>query len=289
MKTSKFTYGIFCLIAVTGFAGVGMTQEDQFNTEADWPDSNQYRDEPRSVGPPSNGFSNSNQRRQNVPVPRNSQQFFDLEENVRRHPNADRQVFRSRMRSRTVMESYLEPVPPEEIEESRLLQTAIQSLNDRSSDADKKKASDVIQEQLKRQFERDLKQREKELAAVEKRVLKLRQQLDKRKAAQKDIINLRLQTLVNEANGLGFPAHGFGGSTISIHDPISADLDRFPPASTGDAFYDSTVPAAENSPASRDLNSVSDSVERGFERSRLELREPDRSEVTEDRYLRDRP
>ena len=68
----------------------------------------------------------------------------------------------------------------------------------------------MIQQQLTTQFENDLKQREKDLAEVEKRVKTLREQLDKRKGAQAEIINLRLQTLVNDANGLGFPDASFG-------------------------------------------------------------------------------
>ena len=47
---------------------------------------------------------------------------------------------------------------------------------------------------------------------MEQRVTKLREQLDKRKAAQKAIIDLRLQTIVNDADGLGFAATIVGGA-----------------------------------------------------------------------------
>ena len=106
---------------------------------------------------------------------------------------------------RSVVESVYEPIPKEELEAAQKLQAAIQSLKSAKDDAARKAASDIIQQQLKSQFEADLKRREKELAQVEQRVKSLREQLDKRQAAQADIISLRLQTLVNDANGLGFP------------------------------------------------------------------------------------
>ena len=101
--------------------------------------------------------------------------------------------------------SSIEPIPPEELEAFKKLQAAIQQLSTGKDDETRKAAADTIQQQLTTQFEADLKQREKELEEVEQRVKSLREQLDKRKAAQADIINLRLQTLVNNANGLGFP------------------------------------------------------------------------------------
>lgn len=181
MKTSKFTYGVICLIAVTGFASVAMTQEARF---------------PDDVG------------RSNRPQGFDSFSFQD------RGTNSP--VMRVRQRSRTVTKPHIGALSSEEVEEIRLLQTAMKSLKTSSSDADIKKAVDIIQAQLTRQFERDLKQREKELAAVEDRVLKLRQQFDKRKTAQTEIIQLRLQTLINVANGLGFPANSFDGSAGRI-------------------------------------------------------------------------
>jgi hypothetical protein len=116
---------------------------------------------------------------------------------------------RPRRVTRTVIEEFMEPIPPEELEASKKLQAAVQSLKTGKDEAARKAAADVIQQQLTTQFESDLKQREKELAEVEQRVKTLREQLDKRKSAQAEIINLRLQTLVNEANGLGFPDEQF--------------------------------------------------------------------------------
>ena len=126
------------------------------------------------------------------------------------------QLMRPRRVTRTVTESFMEPIPPEELEAMEKLQTAIKQLSTGKDDEARKAAADTIQQQLTTQFEADLKQRETELQEVEQRVKSLREQLDKRKAAQADIINLRLQTLVNNANGLGFPDASFGSSEVNF-------------------------------------------------------------------------
>lgn len=68
------------------------------------------------------------------------------------------------------------------------------------------KATELIRKRLQLQFRKDLQQREAELKKVEERVKALRTQLDKRRTAQNDIISLKRQTILNEANGPGFPA-----------------------------------------------------------------------------------
>lgn len=112
---------------------------------------------------------------------------------------------RERTITRTVHESILVPIPAEEIATAKRLQDALVLLNNSKDDDAREKAKNTIQDQLQLQFQNDLKKREAELLKVEKRVETLREQFDKRKAAQDDIIKLRLQTLVNEASGLGFP------------------------------------------------------------------------------------
>lgn len=132
-------------------------------------------------------------------------------------------AYRQRQIIRTVVESYMEPIPEEELAKAKELQDAIQSLKTSNNEVARKKATEFIQQQLASQFEVDLKQREKELTEVEQRVTKLREQLDKRKAAQKAIIDLRLQTIVNDADGLGFPDMNVGGTNLSVP-PSNAPL-----------------------------------------------------------------
>jgi len=51
-------------------------------------------------------------------------------------------------------------------------------------------------------------------------VKKLRDQIEKRKKARDEIINLRLKTIVNEAEGLGFPGAFDQDSEVNRHPRI---------------------------------------------------------------------
>jgi hypothetical protein len=125
------------------------------------------------------------------------------------------------MRPKTVSETVhrviWEQLSAEENEQNQAFKEAIQALKDSKDDEAKKKATNTVRDQLTKQFERDLAEREKELAAVEERLRSLRQQLEKRKASKDDIIGLRLKTIVNNAEGLGFP--GEDGLTENVTAP----------------------------------------------------------------------
>ena len=136
--------------------------------------------------------------------------------------------------ARTVHESIYEPVPPEELAQFQAFQEAMQALKDAKDDGAKKKASDAIRLELQRQWERDTVQREQELATVEERVKSLREQLDKRKAKWEDIISLRLKTIINNAEGLGFPGDDGqpGGTSVTPQPALGFPL-GFPGAAAG--------------------------------------------------------
>lgn len=112
---------------------------------------------------------------------------------------------RARIVTRHTQEVVYDPIPAEEIEEATKFKDAIQALKDAKELPEKENAAQTIKELLERQFQRDVKRREDELAPVEQRVKVLRQQLDKRKDAMNDIISLRLKTILTNAEGLGFP------------------------------------------------------------------------------------
>ncbi len=106
------------------------------------------------------------------------------------------------MRARGV---FPHPMSDEEMQEIEALEQAVEKLKSAKTDADKTAATKELSELLEKSFQRDLERREKQLAEVEARVKKLRDQIEKRKKAKDEIINLRLKTIVNEAEGLGFP------------------------------------------------------------------------------------
>jgi hypothetical protein len=151
---------------------------------------------------------------------------------------------------RYINEVIYEPIPEQEALDAKRLQEAMHILKTSDDEAARKRAIEAIQEQLAKQFERDLTQREKELAAVEERVKSLRQQLDKRKAAKDDIIGLRLKTIINNAEGLGFPGEGGSSESTSLAPSSPAGA----PPGLGVNFvpnsFEATPPTATSKPKS---------------------------------------
>jgi hypothetical protein len=113
--------------------------------------------------------------------------------------------------------AFSHPMSHEEMQAFEAFHQAVEKLKSAKNDADKTNATNEISKLLEKSFQRDLERRERQVAEVEARVKKLRDQIEKRKKAKDDILNLRLKTIVNEADGLGFP----GG--------IEADSDSFSP------------------------------------------------------------
>ena len=107
---------------------------------------------------------------------------------------------------RTVTESIMVPISPEELAEMQEYQSALQVLRaDDRTDEQKAAAKEALAKLVEKQFTRDLETREKEITELEARTKKLREQFEKRKTAKAEIIALRLKTLQNEIDGLGFP------------------------------------------------------------------------------------
>jgi hypothetical protein len=92
-----------------------------------------------------------------------------------------------------------------EIKELEALRQGIGKLKSAKNDTEKAALTKQISQLLDKSFERDMQRREKQISDVEARIKKLRDQIEKRKKAKDDIISLRLKTIVNEADGLGFP------------------------------------------------------------------------------------
>jgi hypothetical protein len=248
MRTLRFLFCAACLCSVGVLAKTALTQDDRSRSD-EFSDAARPKD-----SPPTNGFPERGED-SNVPPAgfggggfgggsrlsggRGGLGGFNSS-SVQPQPDSRfTQLMRPRRVTRTVTESFMEPIPPEELEAIKKLQTAIQQLTNGKDEDTRKAAAGTVQLLLTIQFEADLKQREKELEEVEQRVKSLREQLEKRKVAQADIINLRLQTLVNNANGLGFPDANWGTSEVNFlpreyalpsnapfHQPGQSDSDR---------------------------------------------------------------
>ena len=130
---------------------------------------------------------------------------------------------------RTVYESQMVPISESELRDMQSYQVTLQTLrNENLAEDTKANARVMLAKFVALQFDRDLESREKDVVELEARVKKLREQLDKRKAAKEKIIELRMTTIQNEIDGLGFP----GGTGMAPGGGFSA------PALTPGTYYD---------------------------------------------------
>jgi len=83
-----------------------------------------------------------------------------------------------------------------------------------ADDAKKAELTKQLEAAVAKQFDRDMENRETDLTKLEERLNKLRAQLDRRRKAKTDIIQLQVKVLVNEAEGLGFGGQPFQPSAL---------------------------------------------------------------------------
>lgn len=115
------------------------------------------------------------------------------------------------------------------------IQQAVNKYRDAEIDQDKEHAKQEISTALSDYFDANMKVREEEIRDIEARVKKLQAQLERRRAAKAELLELQLKVLVNEAEGLGFY-----GRTQTIERPVRLPAQVFP--------Y-STPPSAPAAPA----------------------------------------
>ena len=72
------------------------------------------------------------------------------------------------------------------------------------SDEEKAKAKQELQVLLNQYFDEDIKARQTKITEIEQRVAKLKAQLEKRRAAKSELVQLQMKLIENEAAGLGF-------------------------------------------------------------------------------------
>jgi hypothetical protein len=119
------------------------------------------------------------------------------------------QTMRFKVVAKTVYESQMVPISESELRDMQSYQTLLETLrNERIPEDTKADSRVMLAKFVALQFDRDLEGREKDVVELEARVKKLREQFDKRKAARDKIIELRMTTIMNEIDGLGFPGDG---------------------------------------------------------------------------------
>lgn len=92
----------------------------------------------------------------------------------------------------------------ETVKASREVEKAIAKLKESDAGPARQAAQKLVEQKLSELFDLKTKSREEQISALEKRLVEMRSQLEKRADQKNDIVRLRLQTLVNDANGLSF-------------------------------------------------------------------------------------
>jgi hypothetical protein len=116
---------------------------------------------------------------------------------------------------------------PEAMQEIREAAAAVSQAEDEES---KGEAQERLEQLLDDYFDEDMKRREDELDQVEQRVKKLRDLLQRRREKRREIVDLQVQVLLNEADGLGFfGAEGGGAQQPYLFSTQPAPAVAFPP------------------------------------------------------------
>jgi hypothetical protein len=110
-------------------------------------------------------------------------------------------------------------------EKMHAIHEAATALSEAEGDDARSEAKEKLAKLLDEYFESDMERRERELSEVEERVNKLRSTLERRRQKKEDIIDLQIEVLLNEADGLGF----FGGESMGMPgNPWEFKIHTFP-------------------------------------------------------------
>jgi hypothetical protein len=96
------------------------------------------------------------------------------------------------------------------------VKAALQKHSQAETDEQRAAAQAEMQQAVAEQFELLMKPREAQIDELKARLEKLTQQLQKRREAKDEIVKLRVQVLISEADGLGFYPEG-GAQALEIY------------------------------------------------------------------------
>ena len=179
---------------------------------------------------------------------------------------------RVRQCARMVVEKVQEQIPAEELKRGRQLVELRAKLRSAKDEGARTSLAAQYKSLVAAIFDEDLARREGELKRVEARVQRLRNALEKRKAARTRIIDLQVNTVVLEAEGLSFPAvfppsdrrHQATLPGFRWQNTVPDDSDL--PLGADDLFPTDSVPASDTVPLdspdeSGDLFDTSESLD----------------------------
>ena len=117
----------------------------------------------------------------------------------------------------------------------------VQQLRQDGDEAAKADLVKHLETAVSQYFDEDLKLREDQLSKLEERVTKLRGQLERRRKAKADIVQLQTKVFTNDADGLGF-------SGTSLIDDSTVESGLFTKKKTGTSTINAPATTAAPSP-----------------------------------------
>ncbi len=109
----------------------------------------------------------------------------------------------------------------------------VQQLREGGDETAKADLAKKLETAVSQYFDADLKLREDQLSKLEERVTKLRGQLERRRKAKADIVQLQTKVLTNDADGLGFSGTSlFDNSTVGSIFPNATESPFLPNLNT---------------------------------------------------------
>ncbi|MFN7573730.1 MAG: hypothetical protein ACK5SA_01590 [Planctomycetota bacterium] len=122
--------------------------------------------------------------------------------------------------------------PIENAELATAYRQAYQAYQAAADDAAKSKASADLKANLEKRYDLFVEGQSKQVEELEARLAKLKEQLDKRRAAKERVVELKLQMVLSQADGLGFPESGSANQAIvnrQLLSPYSAPTNSYDP------------------------------------------------------------
>ena len=96
------------------------------------------------------------------------------------------------------------PHSSEDAELERKTRRSVEALKKAESSEKRLAMRDELEQLVDQHFDVRMKNREEQINQIEKKLRRLKDEIEKRRRRRDEIVQLRLQTLINEANGLGF-------------------------------------------------------------------------------------
>jgi hypothetical protein len=125
--------------------------------------------------------------------------------------------------------------PIGDLEVEAAIKKAYLAYQSAADDAARSKAAADLKANLEKQYDKFVEGQSKQIEEMEKRLAKLKEQLDKRRAAKERVVDLKLQMVLSQAEGLGFPESGLPNSATNYGDDQGRNPNAYralvPPAS----------------------------------------------------------